>query len=129
MYGWRSWLFTVIGDTLKTYSPYEDIMMSEQIEFKGDTLIIGRPSEEKPPLTLLPFSTISIGGKRVALPESNDPQGEEKFDTIMEELCKQPLNDATLNEWNTLELFTDGAVAETCDNYLADLYMKHPKSF
>uniref|UniRef100_A0AB33IQC5 DUF4369 domain-containing protein n=3 Tax=unclassified Prevotella TaxID=2638335 RepID=A0AB33IQC5_9BACT len=125
----HSYAYTIVDGVLKTSSPNEAALISEPISFAGDTLIIGVPADEEPVLRLLPFSTISIRGKRVKIPYTEDALWEEEFNALMESLNNQPLSGAILNEWNTLGLFTDGAVAETYDNYLADLYMKHPQVF
>ena len=121
--------YTIVGDTLTIQFPNEAEQASLPIAFAGDTLVIGNPEHEMPCLRLLPFATISIEGKRVKLPDSNDAMSEDKWVAIMERLYHLPLSGALLTEWNTLGLFTDGAVAETFDNYIADLYMKHSQIF
>lgn len=121
--------YSMVGDTIKTYNPYDANMMSEPVRFCGDTLIIGNGNIHNPALKLLPFATISIGGKRIKIPHTAESIWEERLNGIMESLMQETLDEKTLNEWNTLALFTDGCTSETCTGYLADLYMKHPQIF
>ena len=122
--------YTLNGDTLTINHTAINEVTIAAISFRGDTLMMRHLDTEFASISkYLPFGTISIGGKRIELPERNDSLGEQQFEAIMKRLAKQPLNEQTLCEWRVLYAFTDGYITESLDDYLAELYDKHPTPF
>ena len=112
----------------KTHKIFKNITFS----FSKDTLVLKGINEyAEAPERLIPYKTILVHGKRVKLPDQNllDPELDTEWEKLFNRLEKDPLSEATLNEWNNLYAFTDGCFSEDADTRLADLYLKHPATF
>ena len=112
----------------KTHKMFKNITFS----FSKDTLVLKGINEyAEASERLIPYKTILVHGKRVKLPDQNllDPELDTEWEKLFNRLEKDPLSEATLNEWNNLHAFTDGCFSENADTRLADLYLKHPATF
>ena len=112
----------------KTHKMFKNITFS----FSKDTLVLKGINEyAEAAERLIPYKTILVHGTRVKLPDQNllDPELDTEWEKLFNRLEKDPLSEATLNEWNNLYAFTDGCFSEDADTRLADLYLKHPATF
>ena len=112
----------------KTHKMFKNITFS----FSKDTLVLKGINEyAEAAERLIPYKTILVHGKRVKLPDQNllDTELDTEWEKLFNRLEKDPLSEATLNEWNNLYAFTDGCFSEDADTRLADLYLKHPVTF
>ena len=127
------YVYKIKGNTISIYNEKtHKIFKNITFSFSEDTLVLKGINEyAEASERLIPYKTILVHGKRVKLPDQNllDLELDKEWEKLFNRLEKEPLNEATLNEWNNLYAFTDGCFSEDADTRLADLYLKHPVIF
>ena len=127
------YIYKIKGNTISIYNEKtHKIFKNITFSFSEDTLVLKGINEyAEASERLIPYKTILVHGKRVKLPDQNllDPELDTEWEKLFNRLEKDPLSEATLNEWNNLYAFTDGCFSEDADTRLADLYLKHPATF
>ena len=127
------YIYKIKGNTISIYNEKtHKIFKNITFSFSKDTLVLKGINEYAEALErLIPYKTILVHSKRVKLPDQNllDPELDTEWEKLFNRLEKDPLNEATLNEWNNLYAFTDGCFSEDADTRLADLYLKYPATF